>query len=1042
MDAVIRSHYQHVSLGYFQHQSIVRRYNWLKPAGTENVPLPFSFLANRGESTADRSRHNVTVSNDFRLLVKHTQIFIVLKVTRTQSSCPPTRKRGFSLFAHPSEQTVLIDNSAGSPRKRYDSEQGVRSAGRRSGERPMIGDSANTIPRLCLSRPMASDSRCLSRRGPGPSNGHPSTSPFTIRSPHSSESEIWFNSRTETQHKSDEIEKPSESGPYGHTETATTPKRAMCTLIMSNYIRRFDYHCNPSFEFISESCYLGTQLGIVNFEFVGINLEFFSLLQGQHPPKTVGQDRISRNWTYLPAYAGILVLVLESLLLHSVKRQPLGRMMGVHDTISDSFTVMAMIAIRLPENFLSFNYHNIFIHWGCGKSSNVGPEECDGDAKTFMGKSLQLKKGELKRSLMDESDFFPRSRRKHLLITLSAGAIVCLIIRVSLNIAFFNLATFFGRAIQSSAGRWADVLSLPLPPSARDHGLLRKRGHPPQSTRSIRRIWAVPPATISSKTRLRVSQNAGDPSAANGELGCNYLMKYRSVYGWFLARPGFAPWEGIKNTRRETRLYRSIPSGCTPLASWIRPYPRRIQKLQGKVWSRFRIVLREPYKDRDTKKTMYDFSGEPGSSELSIVTGEILTVTRTDVGEGWWEGTNQQGQTGLFPAAYVQFNNIQVYRRYKHFDWLHLRLREKYNIIPIPPLPDKQMTAVCVSPKFSVFNSTTITFFTFENPLFDWWPLKIPNFRLKQIFSLPGRYEEQFIEHRKNQLQTFVDCVCRHPVLSRSPVWEHFITCTDDKMWKIGKRKAEKDEFVGDMNFHTIEAPERIINNNTLEQEVSSCSRFVHNMDSAVKFLMDTSIDQTKKHMGHYKKEFQKIGQAFYAFGNAMQVDSSGTNGESLTRALKTVGDTYNDIGKMHEEQPKFDWEPLSDMLLVYKGILSSMPDILALHKKTQMKKKECEKLAFEQKMTPAQLESVSRRTDIVSYALLAEINYFYTDNAAEVTKSLKNFLQQQVAFHRKVNNQWGCLDKLFFHLSISIKEYHFNLIYYKFCLGKTATCY
>lgn len=50
----------------------------------------------------------------------------------------------------------------------------------------------------------------------------------------------------------------------------------------------------------------------------------------------------------------------------------------------------------------------------------------------------------------------------------------------------------------------------------------------------------------------------------------------------------------------------------------------------------------------------------------------------------------------------------------------------------------------------------------------------------------------------------------------RSPVWEHFITCTDDKMWKIGKRKAEKDEFVGDMNFHTIEAPERIINNNTL----------------------------------------------------------------------------------------------------------------------------------------------------------------------------------------------------------------------------------
>lgn len=53
-------------------------------------------------------------------------------------------------------------------------------------------------------------------------------------------------------------------------------------------------------------------------------------------------------------------------------------------------------------------------------------------------------------------------------------------------------------------------------------------------------------------------------------------------------------------------------------------------------------------------RALYDFSGEPGTSELSIVAGEILILTRTDVGEGWWEGTNAKGQTGLFPEAYVQ----------------------------------------------------------------------------------------------------------------------------------------------------------------------------------------------------------------------------------------------------------------------------------------------------------------------------------------------------------------------------------------------------
>ena len=40
-----------------------------------------------------------------------------------------------------------------------------------------------------------------------------------------------------------------------------------------------------------------------------------------------------------------------------------------------------------------------------------------------------------------------------------------------------------------------------------------------------------------------------------------------------------------------------------------------------------------------------------------------------------------------------------------------------------------------------------------------------------------------------------------------------------------------------------------------------------------------------------------------------------------LTYALKVTGDAYNDIGKLYEEQPKFDWEPLADKFHIYKGI-------------------------------------------------------------------------------------------------------------------------
>ena len=48
-----------------------------------------------------------------------------------------------------------------------------------------------------------------------------------------------------------------------------------------------------------------------------------------------------------------------------------------------------------------------------------------------------------------------------------------------------------------------------------------------------------------------------------------------------------------------------------------------------------------------------------------------------------------------------------------------------------------------------------------------------------------GRFEDDFVSARLKQLQMWIDRVCKHPVVSHSEVFLHFLSCTDDKVWLV-----------------------------------------------------------------------------------------------------------------------------------------------------------------------------------------------------------------------------------------------------------------
>uniref|UniRef100_A0A665U735 Sorting nexin n=1 Tax=Echeneis naucrates TaxID=173247 RepID=A0A665U735_ECHNA len=302
--------------------------------------------------------------------------------------------------------------------------------------------------------------------------------------------------------------------------------------------------------------------------------------------------------------------------------------------------------------------------------------------------------------------------------------------------------------------------------------------------------------------------------------------------------------------------------------------------------------------------------------------------------------------------------NRPVNHRYKHFDWLYERLLDKFgSAIPIPSLPDKQVT---------------------------------------------GRFEEEFIKMRMERLQGWMSRMCRHPVVSSSEVFQLFLTYKDEKEWKMGKRKAEKDETVGVMIFSTIEPEAPDIDLIEVDQKCEQFSRFTKAMDDGVKEILTVGHEHWKRCTGPLPKEYQRIGKAFQNLSSVF--NSSGYQGEStLTDAMTAAGKTYEEIAQMFAEQPKKDLHFLMETNNEYKGLLGCFPDTIGVHKAAIDKVKEGDKLVATSKITPHEKVTMAKRVSVMSYALQAEMNHFHSNRIYDYNRVMQLYLEEQVKFYETI---------------------------------------
>ena len=90
------------------------------------------------------------------------------------------------------------------------------------------------------------------------------------------------------------------------------------------------------------------------------------------------------------------------------------------------------------------------------------------------------------------------------------------------------------------------------------------------------------------------------------------------------------------------------------------------------------------------------------------------------------------------------------------------------------------------------------------------------------------RYEDDFVSDRMSRLQCWGSRMCKHPLMSQAPVFQHFLTSSEDeKLWKGGKRTAEKDQICGEIFALQLNVPDDAMD--TTKHQVWLQERARHN---------------------------------------------------------------------------------------------------------------------------------------------------------------------------------------------------------------------
>ncbi|XP_064101164.1 sorting nexin-9-like [Macrobrachium nipponense] len=353
-------------------------------------------------------------------------------------------------------------------------------------------------------------------------------------------------------------------------------------------------------------------------------------------------------------------------------------------------------------------------------------------------------------------------------------------------------------------------------------------------------------------------------------------------------------------------------------------------------------------------------STSKGSQETKLRWDNRVIIEDSDFGPVWkpspfdymCEITSPKKQTEFFGMknyiAYTvtpSFSAKHVLRRYKQFDFIQEKLKSLFPLIILPKLPEKQIL---------------------------------------------GKFNDEVVEYRQQVLQTWIDYICCHPILSQSDIFRLFITVSNEVSWEAAAKKMKTESHVHRSFFSGVQTPKSDFDLQEVDTKLESYAVFVRELKNSVKELQSASLTQFNNWQMEYMQDKEQISQALLKL--AQTFSTASCEDPELPLLVFRVSEAYSSLATLPKEEVQAAWQSLYKVASEYSVLIDELDKILTVARKN---------VAQAYRLEMADYEDARAS----SYVFLAEVAHLKSSFIRDIKKVIKVVFQNQYEFYQSITD-------------------------------------